>query len=352
MPDSFIIFSGSLDDLHFARRQNTRVLIRYACDFLSLRTIVEKSGPQVIFAQLSVSKPNIKEFAENALCTYAEYNSDEQLSILLSQPCINKEIRQPHLSGDFSEYERISPAFARLAGNSPAMDKLRRDILLVARHDVSVLILGETGTGKSTVARAIQELGTRRQKPFKTAVISNTNDALIESKLFGVADGGFTGAVPGPGLFEESDGGTLFLDEIGEIHVETQTKLLQVLSEGIINRIGSNNDVRVDVRMIFATNADLYKKVAEKTFRPDLFYRIEDIVIEIPPLRTRTEDIPDICRKFILHEHLEKDISPAAVRALQTFNWHGNIRQLEKCLKRAALFYCPGTTIEPEHLHL
>lgn len=353
MTEGAVLFSENLEDLVFVRGKSEKVL-RYASDFAMLQRLLEKFAPQIVIFS-SGSPENIKDFIKSSGLRFFEYPSKAELVKFLQQ----SDFTSPDTDClsfdnalDLKNLLEISPTFASLAGTSSAMQKLRQMIVKISAYDVSVLLLGETGTGKTTFARAIHELSARRKNLFKECVLSNSNESLVEAKLFGVAEGGFTGAVAGKGLFEECDGGTLFLDEIGELSLNTQTKLLQVLSGGVINRVGSNKDIKVDDRMIFATNANLEAKIKLGEFREDLFYRINDVVLRIPPLRERPEDIPDLCREFLRRKKINKEISESAISVMQTFPWKGNIRQLEKCIQNAALLYCDGDIIEPKDIRL
>ena len=355
MSESAVLFSDSIDDLIFAR-ENSPMVIRYAADYDLLSRILEKFGAQTVFARSSCVNSEVKNLLSEKSCPIQEFSSSDELKSLLAEnspseiPMTESGIAGTNFQNQDSELLELSPTFARLVGSSPAMQKLRNQIIRVAKFNVSVLLLGETGTGKTTVARAIHELSERRNKPFKSCVLSNSNESLIESKLFGVSKGGFTGAVEGKGLFEETDGGTLFLDEIGEISTNTQIKLLQVLSEGVINRIGSNEDIQVNSRMIFATNANLESKVKLREFRDDLFFRINDVIIRIPPLRERIEDIEELAKSILISNNIKKTISPAAISVLKTLSWRGNVRQLEKVVRNAGLIYSDSDVIEPKDI--
>lgn len=352
MSEKILILSGNLEHITFARELLGDEIL-YASDLNFLKRILEHETLSLAYIHSDFFSPELESFLQNQGCHYRVFHSSLDLEKSLAEKSAGKD-GQENSSGNlsFSEdaFAELSPSFSLLAGTSRQMQQLRQTILKIAAFDVSVLILGETGTGKTTVARAIHELSARRKKIFKEVVLSTMNESLIESKLFGVAEGGFTGAVAGKGVFEEADGGTLFFDEIGEISANVQTKILQVLSEGVINRIGSNKDIRVDNRMIFATNANLDMKIRTKEFREDLLYRINDVTIRIPPLRERLEDIPALARCFLKRSKINKEISGPALAALQTFSWKGNVRQLEKVLKNAALLYCDGDVIEPEHI--
>lgn len=356
MTDEAVLFSDSLDDLIFAREQSQKI-IRYASDLEILERVLAKFKTQHLFAKSSLATEQFKNIVSRHSCDFKAFSSSSELKNLLnddSSPIRTTEVSHSENahSEEMQKYCEISPTFSSLVGSSPAMQKLRAEIVRVARFDVSVLLVGETGTGKTTVAHAIHELSSRRKMPFKDGVLSNSNESLIEAKLFGVSKGGFTGAVEGKGLFEEANGGTLFLDEIGEISANIQTKLLQVLSEGVINRIGSNKDIHIDNRMIFATNANLESKIKLGTFREDLFYRINDVTIRLPPLRERLEDIPEIAHAVLKREKINKQISETALKALQSLAWKGNVRQLEKCVKNAALLYSDSDTIEAKDIRL
>lgn len=348
MSDFCVIFSSSLEDVVFARKKSN-LLVRYASDLSILKQIGELYSDFSVFVSKDFLNTEFLSLASCGTFLYAGYSNISELENLLVE--LNSRNQEPE-SGDFNKFHEISPTFAGLVGNSPAMCALRNRIVQIAALDVSVLLLGETGTGKTKFASAIHELSYRRKKPFKCEVLANMNESVIEAKLFGVAEGAFTGAVEGKGLFEVTDGGTLFLDEIGEISMNMQAKLLHVLSEKVINRIGSLKDIHVDNRMIFATNSNLEAKMKLREFREDLFYRINDVTLRIPPLRERLEDIPDLCREILRREKISKKISDATIKLLQSFSWRGNIRQLEKCIKSAALVYCRGDVIEPCDIHL
>jgi formate hydrogenlyase transcriptional activator len=214
----------------------------------------------------------------------------------------------------------------------------------VALTNASVLLLGETGTGKELLARAIHNRSPRRERPLVRVNLAALPSSLIESELFGHVKGAFTGAVSDKiGRFQLADGGTLFLDEIGELDPELQTKLLRVLQEGEFERIGSEKTLRVDVRLVAATNRDLRAAMLQGKFRPDLYYRIAVFPVEIPPLRWRREDIPLLVWHFIAKKQgrLGKTIDCVPNRVMQAlveYDWPGNVRELENVVERAMIF--------------
>lgn len=224
---------------------------------------------------------------------------------------------------------------SRIVGDSAPMQQVFRLIERVGPTDTAVLIEGESGTGKELVARALQQHSTRADKPFVTINCAALPDQLVESELFGHEKGAFTGAVSSKsGLFEVADGGTLFIDEIGELPLALQPKLLRVLEDGSLRRVGSHQERRVNVRIIAATNRRLQEEVAEGRFREDLYYRINVMSLVLPPLRSRTGDIPQLIQYFLEHGW---EIEPDAEKTLEQYRWPGNVRQLSNVLQRAMI---------------
>lgn len=229
--------------------------------------------------------------------------------------------------------------FEGVIGNSPAMKKVIDQVKHVANTNTTVLILGESGTGKELVARALHQNCDRKNKPFVPLNISALPESILESELFGHEAGSFTGAVSKRiGKFEYANGGTLFLDEVGEMPVDTQIKLLRVLENRKISRVGSNDEIDVNVRLVAATNADLKDSVSSGKFREDLYFRLNVVRISLPPLRERRADIPlliDHFRKILsdIHGREALNISRAARHALVTYDWPGNIRQLRNAIE-------------------
>ena len=252
--------------------------------------------------------------------------------------------------------EAVSPR--PLVGSCDVMDEVRKRIELVAKSSATVLIRGESGTGKEVVARAIHQASERRERPMLAVNCAALSENLLESELFGHEKGSFTGADRlRRGRFELADGGTLLLDEISEIAASLQAKLLRVLQESTFERVGSSVSQQVDVRVIATTNRNLEEAVEEGKFRQDLFYRLNVVPIELPPLRQRLADIPELCRHF-LHQISKREnstfrhIEPEALRLLQRYPWPGNVRELQNIIERACVLELePGviraSTLEP-----
>jgi DNA-binding NtrC family response regulator len=230
-----------------------------------------------------------------------------------------------------------------IIGHSPRMVEAVEIMKKVSASNVTVLILGESGTGKELAARAIHYNSPRRTKPFTAINCAAIPENLIESELFGYEPGSFTGASSRSiGLFEASNSGTLFLDEVGDLPPMTQSKILRVLQDKEIRRLGSRESIKVNVRIIAATNKDLEKEITNKNFREDLYYRLKVITIELPPLRERREDIPELVTFFITKYNQEfgkrvKGIDETSLKALKEYHWPGNIRRLESVIERAVL---------------
>jgi len=248
-----------------------------------------------------------------------------------------------------------SRGHAGIIAESPSMKEVLRVVGKVAPAKTTVLIAGESGTGKELVARAIHELSPRNAGPFVAVNCGAIPDQLIESELFGHAKGAFTGAQTAKrGLFEEADAGTLLLDEIGELPLPLQPSLLRALQEGEIRRVGDARSIKVDVRVLAATNRDLSQEVAQGKFREDLFYRLNVVAVKLPPLRDRPEELSILAQRFIAQHALrlgipEKEISAEALALLQEWRWPGNVRELENALERA-LVLSEGVEIEPDAL--
>ncbi|HJT74731.1 MAG TPA: sigma-54 dependent transcriptional regulator [Chitinophaga sp.] len=257
------------------------------------------------------------------------------------------------------EKERVQdedvPAQPGMTGDSPAAREFMEQIRIVSPTETSVLITGESGTGKELAARTIHRLSSRSNKPFVVVNCAAITLSLIETELFGHEKGAFTGASQKrPGKFEQADGGTIFLDEIGELPPDAQVKLLRVLQEKEIERVGGDESIKVDVRIIAATNRTLEREVAEGRFRLDLYYRFSVFPIMLPPLRERQEDIQPLAHHF-LEKYAQKNnlpvpsVSPEAMQQLVGYSWPGNIRELEHLMERYVLLYSGS---EIDHIEL
>jgi two-component system, NtrC family, nitrogen regulation response regulator GlnG len=226
-----------------------------------------------------------------------------------------------------------------IIGRSSAMQDIYRMIARLTQTDLTVTIIGESGTGKELVARALHDYSKRRKGPFVAVNMAAIPRELIESELFGHEKGSFTGAGSRmAGRFEQAEGGSLFLDEIGDMPLEAQTRLLRVLQQGEYTSVGGTSPIKTNVRIIAATHRDLRQLINQGLFREDLFFRLNVVPLRLPPLRERTEDIPDLVRHFLEGATKEglphKDISPDAVEKLKTYRWPGNVRELENLIKR------------------
>ncbi|MDX1733839.1 MAG: PEP-CTERM-box response regulator transcription factor [Halioglobus sp.] len=240
---------------------------------------------------------------------------------------------------------------------SPEMLKVCRTIEKIAPSDITTLLLGASGTGKERCAQALHELSPRAKGPLVAINCAAIPENLLESELFGYEKGAFTGAAKQTqGKIEYADGGTLFLDEIGDLPMELQAKLLRFLQERVVERIGGRKEIPVDVRILCATHQDLRAQIEQGQFREDLFYRISEIVIEIPPLKDREGDTLILAKSFLNNLAAEynssaKDFSPEAIAALENYDWPGNVRELESKVKRAVIM-ADGSQITPQDLEL
>ena len=251
------------------------------------------------------------------------------------------------------EVDRLVPVDG-FVGKSPQIREMLAMLARVAETDSTVLIRGESGVGKELVARAVHRQSKRARQPFVVVDCASLHENLLQSELFGHEKGAYTGAVRlKHGLFEVADRGTIFLDEIGEVTPPLQVKLLRVLESGTFRRVGGTADIKVDVRLIAATNRALETMMTEKGFREDLYYRLNVFGLVIPPLRERREDVPMLVEHFVRNSAMAPKrnvrVTPAAMEVLTRYLWPGNVRELENVIERA-LILCDAGAIEPEHL--
>jgi DNA-binding NtrC family response regulator len=268
----------------------------------------------------------------------------EQKAMLLDEIYLRKELRDHH-------------GFESFVGESSEIQKVYRRIMQVAPTDSTVLITGESGTGKELVARAIHNNSQRREHPFVALDCTSLAESLLESELFGHVKGSFTGAIQTKmGLFKVADGGTLFLDEISNISLTIQAKLLRVLQERMVTPIGGTHPIPIDIRLVAATNRNMRSLVAEGAFRDDLFFRLNIIPVDLPPLRERKGDLPVLIRHFLkkFSAEIGKDIrgiAPDAYAVLEEYAFPGNVRELENIIERAVVL-AEGDIIRKEGLEL
>jgi formate hydrogenlyase transcriptional activator len=281
-----------------------------------------------------------------------------QITLAVANAFAHERLKAAHeqLRREHADLRQEAPGggpFEEIAGRSPALLGALREAQTVARTDSTALLLGETGTGKELVARAIHRLSARAGQPFVKLNCAAIPSGLLESELFGHERGAFTGAIARKiGRFEAADTGTLFLDEIGDLPLELQPKLLRVLQDHEFERLGSTRTQRVDIRLVAATHRNLRRMVAEGTFREDLYYRLNVFPIHLPPLRDRPGDIPLLARHFVDHyaRRMGKRIGvvPAeAVRALAAYGWPGNVRELQNVIERAVILTSGSTLALP-----
>lgn len=241
------------------------------------------------------------------------------------------------------------PGFEKIITCSEKMYELKKKLATVAVSDISVLMLGESGTGKSFIAEMIHKNSARCNKNFKSINMATIPEQLAESTLFGAVKGAYTGAVNRAGIFAEADGGTIFMDEIAELSLALQTKLLTVLDNGKFYPVGSDKEVKTNVRMIFATNANLKALIKSGKFRSDLYYRIAKMKLMIPPLRMRLEDVELLAKDFC--DRQKKQISKDAIAKLQKYAWPGNVRELHNCIEVACAL-CKSDVVNADDIFL
>ncbi|MEZ6115550.1 MAG: sigma 54-interacting transcriptional regulator [Pirellulaceae bacterium] len=292
-----------------------------------------------------------REPLEDSCCDWLRMIADHLAAAIANARAVDEiELLKARLEQE-NEYlrEEVEVAsFGELVGNSPALQMISQQINLVAPTDSSVLILGESGTGKELIARELHRRSNRSDRPLIKVNCAAVPRELYESEFFGHSKGSFTGALRDrAGRFELADGGTLFLDEIGEIPLDLQAKLLRVLQEGELERIGEERTRRLDVRLIAATNRNLRQESAEGKFRQDLFYRLSVFPIELAPLRERTQDIPLLAEHFLAKFARRLGRRPlkltlANVQQLQRYDWPGNVRELQHVLERAVIIATDG----------
>jgi DNA-binding NtrC family response regulator len=319
------------------------------------RQLIASSIPSVIMADDGLRSTAFELVRTGAFGYCRRPPSIRDLKTMLSRAYENSSLRQ-QLQSVQQQLEEPGSC-DHLIGASPQMQRVYQLVHRVTNLNASVLVTGESGTGKELIARAIHNLGSRANRPFVAVSCGAIPETLIEAELFGHEKGAFTGTVGArEGYFEQAADGTLFLDEIGDLSLFTQVKLLRVLQQMEFNRLGSNRLIPLRARLIFATHQDLSKLVAEGKFRQDLYYRINVMRIESPPLQEHPEDIPRIARHFLrlygqMFQKPMEDIEPRALALLQSYRWPGNVRELENVMQRAIIL-SSGKTVRAEDFNL
>ena len=314
------------------------VLKRVRHQFPNMMVIV-MSGHGSIETAVQATKLGAYDYLEKPL-------DSEKITILVRNALYQRKLEEENLNFRIQVERHL-----QLVGDSSVMNKLREQIAAAAPTHSRVLIFGENGTGKELVARAIHRQSLRDQRPFVEVNCAAIPETLIETELFGHERGAFTGAVAQKrGKFDSADGGTLFLDEIGDMSLATQAKLLRVLQEQQFTRVGGNKLIKVNVRVIAASNKELRQEIEKGNFREDLYYRVNVLPIEVPPLRARREDIPALTRHFLkIHAEEQgvklKEITTGALNVLARHEWPGNIRELRNQVERLMIMV-PKTPID------
>jgi DNA-binding NtrC family response regulator len=319
------------------------------------RQLIASNTPSVVMADDGLRSTAFELVRNGAFGYCRRPPSIRDLKTMLNRACENSALRQQLQT---VQQRLEEPASCdRLIGSSPQMKRVYQLVRSVANLNAAVLVTGDSGTGKELIARAIHNLGSRSSRPFVAVSCGAIPETLIEAELFGHEKGAYTGTVGArEGYFEQAGDGTLFLDEIGDLSLFTQVKLLRVLQQMEFSRLGSTRLVPLRARLIFATHRDLDQLVAEGKFRQDLFYRINVMRIEAPPLQEHPEDIPAISKHF-LHKYAQafqkpmESIEPEALEMLLSYSWPGNVRELENVMQRAIIL-APGQTVRAEDLTL
>lgn len=309
-------------------------------DGFEVLTRIKEISPETIVIMITAF--GTKETAIEAMKLGAYDYINKPFNIDEIRLIVRKAIEKKRLLEELSLLKQKVEAtytLENIIGQSPKMQELFKLVPRIAQSNSNVLITGESGSGKELVATAMHNLSNRKDKNFVTINCAAFPEGLLESELFGHMKGSFTGAMYNKqGLFEVADGGSLFLDEIGEMPVNLQVKLLRVLENGTFRRVGGTNDIKVDVRIVSATNKDLKEEISEGRFREDLYYRLNVMPVHIPPLRERVEDIPLLVDHFLKKlSHAPKRLMPEAMKIMMGYQWKGNVRELENVVERIVL---------------
>ena len=350
------VVNGGESAMHEGRRQKFDLILTDLrmpdADGLQVLEWFRKEHPEAIVVLMTAfgsSSSAIEAIQQGAYDYISKPFKIEELRNLIRKALSVRAVKK----ASFEEME--IDEFESFVGRSKSMIEIYKMIGRVADSDAVVLIVGETGSGKELIARALHEKSMRRKRPFLAVNCSAFTETLLESELFGHEKGAFTGALTNrPGIFEAAEGGTVYLDEISETSPAMQSKLLRVLQNREVKRVGSNQIITVNTRVVGSSNKDLKKMVDKGEFRADLYYRLNGITIFVPPLRERREDLPELIQYFLKRfspPDKKINISQEAFQALLNYDWPGNIRELEHVIQRAVMI-APVDTILEEHLDL
>ncbi len=358
------LYAGALREEVFGGAQALARLVEIRCDSVLLDRNLPDLDAGEVAEIIRKRHPHIRVEMLDSREVHAEFHADvhselQDVEVRESLGTRAKELREANGLPTLRAQTRLAfqeeGALHGMIGTSRAMQQVYTLARMVAPRDTSVLIMGETGTGKELVAQGIHELSPRRKQPCVVVNCAAIPEALLETELFGHARGAFTGAVQSRlGRIHMAQGGTLFLDEIGDLPLSMQAKLLRFLQNGEVQRLGSAEVYRVDVRVLCATNVSLLEMVQERRFRQDLYYRLAVFPILMPPLRMRAEDIPVLTRHFLtlLSAEValpERMVSPAVLESLKLQNWPGNVRELQHALERAFILAGNSEELLAEH---
>lgn len=302
---------------------------------------------KIIFLILSTSKKIDLKIIEKKISYIFAFPQEPKYFFTLIENILSKKNIHNSSVYEIQKFLNSDSAniFGYFGGSSRIIQNLRSQIRQAANTNYTVLLLGETGSGKTSAARTIHKLSSRKSFSMHSINIATIVNSLAESILFGTKKGSFTDSENSEGLFKVADKSTLFLDEIGTMNLNLQAKLLTVLDDGFINKVGSHKREKVDIRLVCSTNSNIKLLIDNQKFRPDLYYRISDLIISVPPLRNHKEDIRELCLDFT--KNAPVSFSEEAFRKLEDYDWPGNIRDLHQCLKRA-LSKCSNKIITPD----
>jgi len=327
-PEELSSYSVVLSDIHLAGETNGH-------DVLQRIRATHPALPVVLMTAYADIEGAMKAVGMGAYDYLAKPVEPTDLKRMVGEAIARRKLAQ---GGDATKARASGGAVAQIIGTTPSMLTVYKTVAHVAPTTATVLIVGESGTGKELVARAIHAKSPRANKPFVPINCGALPESILESELFGHERGAFTGATATKhGVFEEARGGTLLLDEIGEIGPKMQVQLLRVLQEGEIRRVGAAETIKVDVRVVAATNRDLERAVAQGRFRSDLFHRLSQFTLHVPPLRVRQADIEPLARHFLAEHFPELELASSAMDALLGYSWPGNIRELRNAVIQAGV---------------